>query len=61
MKDVGNHTRVTPEQRQTSLRKLIAHVHESQKASDLLSEWGLEFVTGDTVKECVYYFVFLGP
>ena len=42
MVDVGRHTRLTPEQRQDSLLRFVDRVRGSEKASEVLSSWGLE-------------------
>jgi len=42
MKDVAAHTRLTPEQRQQSLKKFLVNVDRSAECKDLLGKWGLE-------------------
>jgi len=42
MKDVGQFTRVTPNQRQQALKKFIDNVNNSAEASSILLNWGLK-------------------
>jgi aubergine-like protein len=41
MKDVAVHTRVTPEQRQNSLKKFLKNVSGNPECMELLGQWGL--------------------
>jgi len=45
MKDVAAHTRVTPEQRQASLKKFLKNVRGNPDCVKLLAQWGLEMDT----------------
>ena len=49
MKDVGDHTRVTPEQRQRALKKYVDEVNLNNEAKTILSNWGLSLAK-ETVK-----------
>lgn len=42
MKDVAQYTRVTPNQRMNALRKYLNNVKSSEKAQQILKDWGLE-------------------
>ncbi|KAJ8023000.1 Piwi-like protein 2 [Holothuria leucospilota] len=46
MKDLSQHTRVTPNQRHLSFRKFIENVAASQEATQELADWGLELDKG---------------
>ena len=41
-KDLAVHTRVTPAQRQTAMRKFVDSVNKSPEATAALKTWGLE-------------------
>ncbi|CAL4094922.1 unnamed protein product, partial [Meganyctiphanes norvegica] len=49
MKDLAQHTRVTPTVRQASLRSFIKNVNESVEAKKILSDWGLS-LNDDTIQ-----------
>lgn len=42
MKDVAQYTRVTPNQRISALRKYLNNVRQSERAQQILKDWGLE-------------------
>ncbi len=42
MKEVGSHTRLTPNQREEALQKFIRSVNDNPEAKSILSQWGLE-------------------
>ncbi|KAJ8911083.1 hypothetical protein NQ315_000543, partial [Exocentrus adspersus] len=42
MKDVAQYTRVTPNQRMAALRTYLSNVNKSEKAQQILNEWGLK-------------------
>lgn len=46
MKDVAQHTRVTPNQRMSALRKYLKNVSECEQAQQILKDWGLELLSG---------------
>ncbi|KAJ8942363.1 hypothetical protein NQ318_000343 [Aromia moschata] len=45
MKDVAQYTRVTPNQRMAALRAYLQNVNKSEKAQQILQEWGLKIAT----------------
>lgn len=49
MKDLAQHTRVTPNARQASLRSFIKNVNDSDAAKKILSDWGLT-LQDDTIQ-----------
>ncbi|CAH0561242.1 unnamed protein product [Brassicogethes aeneus] len=46
MKDVAQYTRVTPAQRLMALKTYLKNIRESEKAQQVLSEWGLRLGSG---------------
>lgn len=46
MKDVAQYTRVTPNQRAVALRTYLENVRKSEKAQEVLAEWGLRIENG---------------
>ncbi|XP_018573756.1 piwi-like protein Ago3 [Anoplophora glabripennis] len=48
MKDVAQYTRVTPHQRMAALRTYLSSVKNSEKAQQILNEWGLR-IDGGTI------------
>ncbi|KAJ8319428.1 hypothetical protein KUTeg_004519 [Tegillarca granosa] len=62
MKDLATHTRVTPQQRQNTMKKFIRSVNNNQEANQELLNWGLELqeetlhIEGRQVPEEKVYF-----
>ncbi|KAJ8981325.1 hypothetical protein NQ317_015458 [Molorchus minor] len=46
MKDVAQYTRVTPNQRMAALRTYLGNITKSEKAQQVLSDWGLKIDNG---------------
>lgn len=42
LQDLATHTRVTPQQRQNTMKKFIRSVNNNQEANQELLNWGLE-------------------
>lgn len=42
MKDVAQYTRITPAQRLLALKKYVSNVKSCEKATKILSEWGMQ-------------------
>ena len=45
MKDVGQHTRLTPDQRENFLQKFLRNVNEKEEIRSILSGWGYKLDT----------------
>lgn len=42
MKEVAQHTRISPNQRMLALRKYLDNVRQSEQAQKILKDWGLQ-------------------